>query len=124
MCTSYSQPSFCRPPPHHAGTLREHGRNTGGYPGVAPMIVLYHAGGAGDFDLDGPSLSAENWERLRSNTARLLLKRGKQCAAALLTSIPFEISEAFNHFADEFSVLHATVPLEQYHGIGEMKAEG
>jgi len=89
------------------------------------MIVVYHAGGAGDFDLDAPSSgSTEHWERLRSNAARLLLKRNKQRAASLLTSIPFQVSEATNHFADEFSVLHATVPLEQYHDVGAMKAEG
>jgi len=42
----------------------------------------------------------------------------------LLTAIPFEVTEASNHFADQFSVLHATVPLEQYHDIGAIKASG
>src|SRR5919204_5090381 len=78
------------------------------------MIVLYSGSGAGDFELSGPALSPEGWQRLMRNVCRLLELRGEPRAAELLRSLPFEVMDATNHFGDDFSVLHATVPLEQY----------
>ena len=78
------------------------------------MIVLYSGSGAGDFELSGPALSPEGWQRLMRNVCRLLELRGQPRAAELLRSLPFEVMDATNHFGDDFSALHATVPLEQY----------
>ena len=78
------------------------------------MIVLYRGSGSGDFELSGPALSPEGWQRLRRNVCRLLELRGQPRAAELLRSFPFEVMDATNHFGDDFSVLHATVALEQY----------
>lgn len=78
------------------------------------MIVLYRGSGSGDFELLGPALSSDGWQRLTRNACRLLELRGQSKAAELLRSFPFEVMDATNHFGDDFSVLHATVPLEQY----------
>lgn len=78
------------------------------------MIVFYRGSGSGDFELSGPALSPEGCQRLIRNACRLLELRGKPRAAELLRSFPFEVMDATNHFGDDFSVLHATVPLEQY----------
>jgi hypothetical protein len=78
------------------------------------MIQLYQAGGSGDFTLlqDGPS--HEQCRLIFRNAARLLAARSQTEAAELLRTIPFQIVEATNHFNDEFSVLHAVVPLAEY----------
>lgn len=78
------------------------------------MIVLYRGSGSGDFELSGPALSPDGWQRLMRNACRLLELRGQPRAAEFLRSFPFEVMDATNHFGDDFSVLHATVPLEQY----------
>jgi hypothetical protein len=48
------------------------------------------------------------------NARRLLELRGQPRAAELLRSFPFAVMDATNHFGDDFSILHATVSLEQY----------
>jgi hypothetical protein len=78
------------------------------------MIVLYQSGGAGDFSIAGIGMSAEALGNLRYNALRLLRSRGQDAAARILESVPFAPFEATNHFGDEFSILHASVPLAQY----------
>src|SRR5262249_37919660 len=45
---------------------------------------------------------------------RLLAARSQARAAEILRSVPFRVVDATNHFNDEFSMLHAVVPLEEY----------
>lgn len=78
------------------------------------MIQLYQAGGAGDFTIlqDGPS--HEESRIIFENAGKLLSARSQTRAAEILRSTPFVIVEATNHFNDEFSALHAVVPLVEY----------
>lgn len=85
------------------------------------MIELYQASGAGGFDLAGNKMSAEKLRTLKHNVSRLLTSRGKARAAQLLDSIPFEVIASYNFFNDDFSVLYATVPIEQYEQLGKLK---
>jgi hypothetical protein len=87
------------------------------------MIVLYHGGGATVTGIFGPSLPIGEWEKLRRAVQRLLTARGGTNAAELLEKYPFELLAGTNYFQDEFSVLHARVPLEQYTELGELHAD-
>lgn len=78
------------------------------------MIDLYHASGAGDFTVLQDALPHDQCQLLFENTARVLAVRSQTRAAELLRSAPFRVVDATNHFSDEFSVLHAVVPLEEY----------
>jgi len=78
------------------------------------MIQLYHAGGAGDFTIIQDGLTHDQCRVLFENAARLLAARSQARAAEILRSVPFRVVEAINHFNDEFSILHAVVPLEEY----------
>jgi hypothetical protein len=78
------------------------------------MIQLYHASGAGDFTILRGGLSHEQSRILFENAARLLAARSQVRASEILRSVPFRVVEATNHFNDEFSVLHAVVPLNEY----------
>jgi len=81
------------------------------------VIILYHAGGAGDFSLFGESYTPEQLRRLKYNVNRILRARGNDQSAKYLESIPFEMHDAINHFGDEFFVLHATIPLDLYENL-------
>lgn len=83
------------------------------------MIQLFHSGGAGDFTILQDSHSREQTRLLIENIARLLRARNEVNAAKLVTSIPFRLADATNHFGDEFLVLFATVPLEDYERLRE-----
>lgn len=83
------------------------------------MIVLYHHGGAGDFTILEHGLAQKQYRVLASNAARLLEARSHARAAKVLRSIPFWMRDGTNHFNDEFSVLHAVVPLMEYERIRE-----
>jgi hypothetical protein len=78
------------------------------------MIQLYQASGAGDFTMLQDGLSQEECRILFENAERLLAARSQMRAAEILRSVPFRVVEATNHFNDEFSMLHAVVPLEEY----------
>ncbi|MFA7286304.1 MAG: abortive infection family protein [Patescibacteria group bacterium] len=85
------------------------------------MILLYQGSGASGFELVGEPMPEERWQRIATNAARLLLRRGQSRAAELLSLIPFSISEGSNYFGDDFYVLHATVPLDDYEEMGALK---
>jgi hypothetical protein len=85
------------------------------------MIVL-HGSGAGVTEIYGPALPDQEWESLRRNTGRLLAARGNAKAASILQKIPFQLRGGTNYFQDEFSVLYAVLPLEQYVRLEEVKA--
>ncbi|MBI5585991.1 MAG: abortive infection family protein [Deltaproteobacteria bacterium] len=78
------------------------------------MIQFYQAGGAGDFTILQDGLSHDKCRVLFENAARLLTARLQARAAEILRSVPFRVVEATNHFNDEFSMLHAVVPLDEY----------
>jgi len=83
------------------------------------MIILYHAGGARDFQLLSPKIEQAELRKLLYNAKLLLNSRGYVGAAQTLSSIDFSLSDATNNFNDEFCVLHAEVPLEKYELIQE-----
>lgn len=76
-------------------------------------IVLYRAGGAGDFNLDETAAS-DQLAQYKQNVSDLLRVRGHALASELFAQLPWILRNASNWFNDEFSVLHATVGLEQY----------
>lgn len=78
------------------------------------MIQLYQAAGAGDFTILQDSLTHDQCRLLFDNAARLLTARTQARAAELLRTVPFRVADATNHFNDEFSMLHAVVPLDEY----------
>ncbi len=80
------------------------------------MILLHHSGGASDFNITGIG-SPDVFGNMRYNVLRLLRSREQNAAANALESVPFESLEATNHFNDEFSVLHASVPMLMYEKI-------
>src|SRR3972149_6462174 len=80
----------------------------------AAVIQLYQAGGAGDLTIQQDGVTHDQCRVLFENAARLLTARSQAQAAEILRSVPFRVVEAANHFNDEFSVLHAVVPLEEY----------
>ena len=78
------------------------------------MIQLYQAGGAGDFTIVEDGLTHDQCRVLFENAVRLLSVRSQLRAAEVLRSVAFRVVEATNHFNDEFSMLHAVVPLDKY----------
>ena len=86
-------------------------------------MILYHGGGASDITLLQEQFTPDEWSRLREMIVRLLQTRNATRAAELLESIPFEVYEATNGFNDEFSALHAAVPLEQYTELVDLKTD-
>lgn len=78
------------------------------------MITLYHGSGAGDFEIHGDSLEEQEHESLLLNTRQILCARGADLAVDYLERAPFRVREGTNHFNDEFQVLLAYVPLQEY----------
>jgi hypothetical protein len=79
-------------------------------------VVLFHGGGAGDFSLDELSPSA-GLAQYKHNASDLLRVRGHRLALDLFSQLPWECRNASNWFNDEFSVLHATIGLQQYRSL-------
>jgi abortive infection Abi-like protein len=77
-------------------------------------IVLY--GGGGDFSLDEAS-SRDHLAFVKRNVTDLLRVRGHQLASQYFAQIPWVLRDANNWFNDEFSVLHATVSVDQYERV-------
>ena len=88
------------------------------------MIQLYETGGAGDFTILQDGLSYEQCRVLFENAARLLTTRSQARAAEILRSVPFRVVFATNHFNDEFSILHAEVPLTEYERLRRSRDTG
>lgn len=86
------------------------------------MIQLYRGSGSGELEILGEALSPTEWNRIRSQAARLLRARKSTLAAVQLEAIPFEIRNGTNSFGDEFVALYCSLPLEEYVSLGE-KAE-
>ena len=86
------------------------------------MIVLYHSGGAWDFELLAPSFSQAELKNMVYNACRLLRRRGHDDAAKTLMRTDFQIWEGTNSFSDDFSVLYAEVPLDTYESFRKGEA--
>ena len=86
------------------------------------MIVLFHGGGAGVTEIFGPALPDEQWASLRRDAVRLLAARGHSDAVSVLERFAFELRGGTNYFQDEFAVLYADLPLEEYIQLEELKA--
>jgi hypothetical protein len=82
-------------------------------------ITLYHGSGAGDFQLLDVVFSEKDLAQRKYTAARLLRERGNTRAAEILMKYPFVIYNATNGFADDFSVLSASVPLVHYEELRE-----
>ena len=84
------------------------------------MIRLYSGSGSQEVQVLGKPLPDEAWAVTRTNVVRLLqARRGGQEAAALLSSIPFDLLEGTNGFNDEFSILYYRAPLDRYVELAE-----
>ena len=79
------------------------------------MVVLYrHRSGAGDCEVLGTAMNPSEWRELREAAASLLQARGHARAAELLRELPFQLCDGTNVFSDDFRVLDAVVPLDDY----------
>ncbi len=78
------------------------------------MQVLYHGGGATVREVFDAAVSDEQWSTLLLSARKLLLLRGHQDQAEFLASFPFRLLNGTNDFQDEFCVLYAKLPLDQY----------
>ena len=88
------------------------------------MVILYrHRSGAGDFQLLSAAENEQRWADLRTAAVGLLEARGNQDAAQHLTCIPFQLSDATNVFGDDFTVLHATIPLTEYVKLAKLERD-
>ena len=78
------------------------------------MITLYHGSGAGDFEVHGDVLDEQEHESLLLNARQILRTRGEDSAVEYLERAAFRVEAGTNHFNDEFQVLIAHVPLQEY----------
>ncbi len=85
------------------------------------MITLYYGTGARDFRVLGPALHPDEWAEVKNAAVRLLRARGKEKAAEYLAHYAFQLANGTNHFGDEFTVLHVTLPLNEYAAIAELE---
>jgi hypothetical protein len=84
------------------------------------MLILYHGGGARDFELDAKCFREEEWERIKQTTCRLLRARRSNLAADMLENEPFDLFDARNGFGDEFTVLYARLSFATYLELSEL----
>jgi len=77
------------------------------------MILLHAGSGSWEINLLAPHSSPEEWAKLRANIVRLLTAR-KRPGVGLLEKLPWELYDGTNWFGDEFCVLYAKIPIDQY----------
>jgi len=78
------------------------------------LIILFNSGGARDFELLNLKYDQVELKTITFNARRLLRNRGRDDIAKILTSTNFQIWDCTNSFSDEFSILYAEVPLDEY----------
>ena len=91
--------------------------------GGARLITLYHGSGAGDFEILGDALNEQEHESLMLNARQMLLARGEDSAVEYIERAAFRVAEGTNHFNDEFQVLVAQVPLQEYESFRELASQ-
>lgn len=77
-------------------------------------MLFYSRSGNQGFEILGQEMPDEQWAKIKRTACQLLAARNKNSAVSLLESIPFELSQGTNYFNDEFLVLHASLPIEEY----------
>lgn len=77
-------------------------------------MLFYSGSGSQGFEILGQEMPDEQWAKIKKTVCQLLGARNKKSAVSLLESIPFELSQGTNYFSDEFLVLHALLPIENY----------
>jgi hypothetical protein len=78
------------------------------------LITLYHGSGAEDFEVLGDAIEEQKHEPLMLNARQILRARGETLAVEYLERAAFRVVEGTNHFNDEFQILVAHVPLQEY----------
>ncbi|MDD4956282.1 MAG: abortive infection family protein [Candidatus Omnitrophica bacterium] len=78
------------------------------------MIYLYSGSGASGFDLKEERMSADEWTALRNNACKLLSAKHGKKASRMLEKFPFELYSGTNFFNDDFFVLYAKIPIDEY----------
>jgi hypothetical protein len=78
------------------------------------LITLYHGSGAEDYEICGNALDEQEYESRMLNARQILRARGENYAVEYLERAAFRIAHGTNHFNDEFQVLIAHVPLQEY----------
>jgi hypothetical protein len=77
------------------------------------VITLYAGTGSQGFEFISPAFEDE-WTSMKVLTIKLLQAKKNNEAASLLSELPFQLSHGTNYFEDEFFILHADLPMEQY----------
>jgi abortive infection Abi-like protein len=91
--------------------------------GGVPVIRLFATGGSQDIELLERRLRPDVWQRLREGAARLLRARGEVEAADLFLGIPFELWKGTNGWNDDFQLLYAELPLDEYLRVSAMQGD-
>jgi hypothetical protein len=86
-------------------------------------INLHYGTGAQDFEIVGSAWEPNEARHVLFNARRLLSSRGHAGALALLDSAPFAVFPATNHFDDDFHVLLAEVPLQDYEDLRKTQTD-
>jgi len=88
------------------------------------MIQLHYGSGARDF---GPLFPTElpegRFAEVKNVVQRLLRARGWTEASSAVQAFQWELSDSANVFGDQFLVLHATLPIEQYVELADKYAK-
>jgi hypothetical protein len=87
------------------------------------LITLYHGSGAEDFEVEDDTLDELEHESLLLNARQMLRARGEELAVEYFERAPFRVKEATNHFNDEFQVLVAHVPLQEYEEFRSLSSQ-
>lgn len=80
------------------------------------MITLYSGSGSGSFQLLGPT-SETSFRATLQHALALLSKRGEGRAVELLSQTAFALWNCTNDFNDDFNILYASLPLDQYEAV-------
>jgi len=86
------------------------------------LISLYHGTGSRGFEICDDALDQQQHESLMLNARQMLRARGKVLAAEYLENTSFRVCGGTNDFADEFHVLFATLPLQEYERFRSISA--
>jgi hypothetical protein len=78
------------------------------------MITLYHGTGAQDFLLQNEVAPPDEWLGIWAKTKKLLGLRNRELAAKYLDTMGFRLHQGTNVFNDDFYVLCAALPAEQF----------
>jgi|GEM_PF-962774 len=87
------------------------------------LLTFYHGTGAQDFELLVAAVPDDDWTALKSAAVKLLQTRKELRAAELLREIPFELRRGTNVFGDDFTLLYASVGLDEYVRLAEIEED-